>query len=273
VTTLKLQLTLEERGIIVRKHTNNPDAYDTFLRGQEALNRFTKEANIQARQSFEKAIELDPQYATAYTALGWTYYWVWFLQWSQDPRAPEQAFELAQKAITLNDSLPQAHILLGILYQWKNKQHERAIAEAERAIALDPNSAVGYFALGDILGFAGRPAEGIELVQKAMRLNPRYPAPFANTLGWSYLLTGQHEKAVAAFKDAIARNPNFVPAHANLAVTYAELGREEEAQAEAAEALRITPNFSLAVAKRMVPFKDPAVIERLATGLGKAGLK
>ena len=66
VTTLKLQLTLQEQGIIVRKHTNNLEAYDAFLRGVEYYWRFTKEANAQARQMFEKAIALDPQYAEAY---------------------------------------------------------------------------------------------------------------------------------------------------------------------------------------------------------------
>ena len=70
VTTLKLQLTLEEQGYIVRKHTDNLEAYDAFLRGQGYHVRFTKEANAQARQLFEKAIALDPQYAEAYAWLG-----------------------------------------------------------------------------------------------------------------------------------------------------------------------------------------------------------
>src|SRR4029079_13786236 len=63
VTTLRLQLTLQEQGYVVRKHTDNLEAYDAILRGQEYYWRFTKEANAQARRMFEKAIELDPQYA------------------------------------------------------------------------------------------------------------------------------------------------------------------------------------------------------------------
>ncbi len=70
VTTLKLQLTLQEQGYVVRKHTDNLEAYDAFLRGLEYHYRFTKEANAQARQLYEKAIELDPQYAEAYVSLG-----------------------------------------------------------------------------------------------------------------------------------------------------------------------------------------------------------
>src|SRR5207249_9810095 len=78
VTTLKLQLTLWEQGILVRKTTDNLEAYDYYLRGVEYVYRTTKEANAQARQMYEKAIELDPQYAVAYVALGWTYFSDWF---------------------------------------------------------------------------------------------------------------------------------------------------------------------------------------------------
>ena len=85
----------------------------------------------------------------------------------------ERAFELAQQAVTLDDSLSESHWLLGRVYVWK-KQHEQALVEAERALALDPNNADGYWNLGNILTFAGRPEEGIEVIEQGMRLNPRY---------------------------------------------------------------------------------------------------
>jgi adenylate cyclase len=74
VTTLKLQLTLEEQGWVVRKHTDNLEAYDAFLRGVEYYRRYTREANAQARQMYEKTVALDPQYAQAYAWLGVTYW-------------------------------------------------------------------------------------------------------------------------------------------------------------------------------------------------------
>src|SRR5215813_6884828 len=80
VTTLRLQLTLREQGVIVRKHTDNLEAYDAFLRGKEAFNRYTQEANVQARQLCDKAIALDPSYADAYALLGWTYWLEWELR-------------------------------------------------------------------------------------------------------------------------------------------------------------------------------------------------
>src|SRR6185369_12055687 len=86
VTTLKLQLTLQEQGVIVRKHTDNLEAYDYYLRGVEHGMRTTKEANAQARQMFEKALALDPQYAEACARLGHTYYLEWIWRWSADPQ-------------------------------------------------------------------------------------------------------------------------------------------------------------------------------------------
>jgi adenylate cyclase len=95
---------------LVRKTTDNLEAYDLFLRGLESGNRFTKEANAYARQMFEKAVVLDPQYARAYAGLGLTYFLEWFNQWSRDPQALERAFALAQQAVTLDDSLAIAHV-------------------------------------------------------------------------------------------------------------------------------------------------------------------
>ncbi len=164
------------------------------------------------------------------------------------------------------------HRLLGQVYLWK-KQYDQAIAEAERAIALDPNDADGYVYLGTILVNAGRPEKAIELTEKAMRLNPRYPPLYLQTLGVAYREAGRCEEALAPLKKVLTLNPNFGPAHLQLAPCYAELGRLEEAQAEVAEVLRVNPNASLESFKQNVPYKNPADLERFLDGLRKAGLK
>jgi adenylate cyclase len=219
VTTLKLQLTLREQGILVLKTTDNLEAYDYFLRGAESFLRFTKDANVQARQMFEKAIELDPQYAAAYTSLGWTYFLEWYYHLSPDPQTLERAFELAQRAIALDDSLPQAHGLLSLVYQQKG-QADQAIAEGERAIALNPNNADSYANQAAMRNSMGRPEEALGLVAQAVRLNPRYPAYYLTVLGWAYRLTGRYAEAVATLKEAISRNPNNLATHLALADSY-----------------------------------------------------
>jgi adenylate cyclase len=272
VTTLKLQLTLMEQGVLIRKTTDNLEAYDYHLRGSEALLRFTKEGNVQAQQMYEKALALDPQYAQAYALLSITYWGRWWNQWNQDPQTLGQAFTLAQKAVALNDSSPLAHWVLGCVYVGQ-KQLERAIAEAERAIAFDPNYANAYWLLADLKTWMGRPQEAIESIEKAMRLNPRYPPSYSMSLGFTYLVLKRYDEAIATLKQALSRNPDLAPAHWNLAVAYSELGREEEARAEAAAILRLSPNFSLEGVRRISPMKDSALTERFIDALRKAGLK
>jgi len=184
VTALRVKLTPEEQERFQRAPTDNLEAYDFFLREEEVRLRgfyeTKQELNAQARQLYEKAIELDPRYAGAYAGLGWTYFLDWFFQWNPNrAQTLERAFELEQRAVALDDSLSWAHMALGRVYVWQ-KQHEQAIVEAERALALDPNNADGYWNLGNILTFAGRPEEGIGMIEQGMRRNPRYSSTDSN---------------------------------------------------------------------------------------------
>jgi tetratricopeptide (TPR) repeat protein len=218
VTTLKLQLLVHEQGILVRKHTDNLEAYDSFLRGTEYYWRFTKEANAQARQMFDKAFELDPQYAEAYALLGWTY-WIERVLGNVDSQTLERVLALAQQALALDGSLPTAHSLLSIVYAEK-QQYDQALAEGERAIALDPNFADSYAGQAQMLIYAGRPEEALRSVEHAMRLNPRCPPSYLALVGFAYRFTGRYAEAIATLKEVIRRDPNFIYAHNNLAWSY-----------------------------------------------------
>jgi len=276
VTTLKLQLSVWEQGWIVHKHTDNLEAYDTYLRGMESLLHAVyeakREANEQARQMFERAVSLDLMYAEAHMQLGRTYFLEWLYKWNKDPiQTLERAFALAQKAVALGDSLPGPHELLVVVYVWK-KQYDQAVVEAQRVIALAPSAAEGYWRLGQALYAAGQPQEAISLIEKAMRLNPHYPAFYLLDLGTAYAVVGRCEEALAPLKKALTLNPNFMAVRLSLAVCYVELGRLEETRLEVTEVLRINSNWSLE-SVRGLPYKDSAVVERMIAALRKAGLK
>ena len=216
---LRVEVPKAEQARVRRIPTENLNAYDAVLRGMESAVHFTPEGIAQARQWFERALALDPQYAAAYARLSWTY-WMEWLWWTQDPLLLKRAGELARQALALDDSLPTAHMIMGIVYLWRDQQYEQAIAEGKHAVALDPNWADAYVGLTDILNFAGRAEEAVGLVQKAMRLNPHYPAVYSHVLGVAYNLTGQYEEAITASKEALRRNPNFLPAYTFLAGSY-----------------------------------------------------
>jgi tetratricopeptide (TPR) repeat protein len=249
VTTLRLQLALQEQGYIVRKHTDNLEAYDSFLRGLEYFNRLTKEATAQARQMFEKALALDPQYAEAYAWLGFTYYLGWIWGWSADPQTLERALALAQQAIALDDSLPIAHSLLSVVYTRK-QQHDPALAEGERAIALAPSNADSYAWQAEVLNVAGRPEEALRMVEQAMRLNPRYPSLYLIELGLAYRWTGRYAEVIATLKELISRSPTHFSAHLILADSYVwQWASQQSPDAQALEQ-------ALAAAQRALALND-----------------
>jgi adenylate cyclase len=101
-----------------------------------------------------------------------------------------------------------------------NQQYDRAIAEGERAIALDPNNADSYANQADVLNFAGRPEDALRAVAQAMRLNPRYPPFYLSELGFAYRMAGRYAEAIATLKDTLSRMPNHIPSYLQLALSY-----------------------------------------------------
>jgi adenylate cyclase len=259
VTTLKLQITLTEQGFIVRKTTDNLEAYDYYLRGRNYSVRATREAIAQARQMYERAIALDPQYAEVYAWLGGTYWLEWVWRWSVAPQTLERAFELAQKAAALDDSLPLAHSVLSLVYLHK-KQSDQALTEGERAIALDANNADSYAYQADVLNMAGRAEEALKMTERAMRLNPRYPPWYLVELGWAYRLTGRYAEAIVALKEVVSRNPDHFSGHVHLAISYLEqwtFQQNPDAQ---------TLEQALAAAQRIVALNDSSFLGHMILG-------
>jgi adenylate cyclase len=271
IRALAVKLTAAEQGQMGKAPTGNSEAYDLVLRGQDERRRTTREANIEARRLYVKAMDLDPQYARAYAGLSWTHLQSWQLLWSTDPESLERARELAERAISLDDTLVEGHSLLSQIYLWK-KEHDRAIAEAERAVALGPNNADSYETLAEVLGWAGRPEDSIRFIRQAMRLNPHYPFFYLWTLGHASYLLRRNADAVDAFNMLKQQNPNFAPAHAYLAVVLAEMGREKEARTAWAKTTQLSHGVSVASLRERLPYRRPTDLDRLLTAASRAGL-
>jgi tetratricopeptide (TPR) repeat protein len=196
---------------------------------------------------------------------------VWFGLSESPDESVKRAVELAQKALTLDDTQDSPHSLLGNIYLMK-RQYEKAIAEAQRGVALNPNGADAHAHLGMTLNFAGRRKEAIATLEKAIRLNPFPPNWYVFTLGDAYCLMQQYEDAIAAYQAVLRRDPDDRRALIGLAAAYGASGRPEEARAQAARILRIEPTFSLEYLKTL-PSKESADAELYAASLRVAGLK
>jgi adenylate cyclase len=269
---LQVKLTGGEKLSIIGKGTENLEAYQKILQAMEVVQRFTPEANIQARQLAEEAIALDPKYPVAYRVIAWSHFNEIHGGWSKNPtKSFKRAVQVAQKAVELDDTQAGAHILLGMLNLYR-RQYEKAIAAGERAVSISPNGAHynAFFAV--ILRYAGRSEESIELTKKAMRLSPIYPAWFLASLGTAYRLTGQYDEAIVALRGCLERDPENVQSYIGLIIAYSQLNRMEEAQALVPEILKRRPNFALKKYAKALFYKDPAEIERILDALSKAGL-
>jgi adenylate cyclase len=236
--------------------------------------RYNIEGNNLARRIIEEGIAMCPENPLGYMYLGAVNLLDYYLGNTKSPQETiEKGIELAQKALAMDDSIAApTHGLLSRLYSCKG-EHEKALAEGERAVALDPNGWIVLNNYGSSLLFAGRPEEAIPLLQKVIRLNPRGSVFTYFPLGHALRMTGRFEEAVSAYKKALQIAPNNFTAHIWLTCTYSMMGRESEARAEAAEVLRINPEFSVdSWAKRSL-YKDQSETDKLVNALRKAGLK
>ena len=273
LTALRVKLTEGEQARLYDKGTTNLDSFMKVLEGNSYFYNFNKDENTLARQIFDEACVLDVENSGAYAMLGWTHLMdVWY-GWSASPtESMELASQFARKALTLDDTRDYAHFLLGSIYLMA-RQHEKAITEMERAVALNPNGADAHTHLAGALIFSGRPEEAIELLRKAIRLNPIPPNWYFTFLAHAYRLMGQYEDAIKTLQKVLNCNPNDFNAQVGLAASYSMAGREDESRAVADEILRINPRFTLEHFGKITPYKDPANIERAIDALRKAGLK
>jgi tetratricopeptide (TPR) repeat protein len=158
------------------------------------------------------------------------------------------------------------------VYYSGTRQYDKALSEAERAVALNPNAFDARMIMGLILGSLGRGEESVLYSKQALRLNP-FPGVYVYfALGRAYFMTGQFEESIAICKKALKASPNFMLAHILLAECYSSLGRDVEANAAAKEVLRIDPKFNIESYAKRLEYIDKADIKREVDALRKAGL-
>ena len=273
LTALRVKLTGGEQARIHARNTNNIDAYLIFLQAVHHFRKTHQEGNIMARKLGEEAIVLDSNFADPYRLLAWTHLEdVWF-GWSKSSRESfKKAVELAEQSLALDNTNSQTVALVGHMSLLK-RQHEKAIAEGERSIAIGPNSASNYQLLATTLRFSGRAAEAIPLLKKAIRLEPYTPANIYYQLGMAYNFTGQYDEAIAVLKKALKRTPDHLLSLLGLTIAYSLADHMKEARATAAEVLSVNPKLSVAYLERKAPYKHKADLKLSMGAMRKAGLK
>jgi adenylate cyclase len=268
-----VKLTRLERERVLRKPTANLAAYELVLRGRGGVSNPTRAANEESRALFQRAIELDPNYAAAYAALGWTHYETAVSGWTEfyDDEI-KQAESLAQKALALNPATAIAYRLLGNVAVFR-RDYERALTEIDRAVALNPSDAENILERGYILLWSGKPAEAIPWIEAALRFDATDSRAMLN-LGVAKYFLGQYADAAAVLDRALAQAPGRaveIHARAALAAAYAQLGKQQDSERERNAVARLSPFFS---AERFAAqFGTPDARRDMLAGLKAAGFQ
>jgi len=274
---IELQVNLTEGDVSRITHkTENFEAWLSAITAYSFVKLSTKENVAQARELFEKAVRLDPEYGFAWSGLGAVHNVEGMFGWGESRKKSfELAVEYIDKAIKLDENLSCATALKGRLYRMQGKL-EQAISTGKKAIALGPSHDLPYSILGNTMRYAGRYEESIALMEKSMRLNPYYPAWYLSILGMNYFFLERYEEAIEIYTRLLerAQKGEYPPlyAHKDLSANYIELGKYEEASAHAEQVFKINPNFSLeGYASQISQYKNSADYERYVESLRKVG--
>jgi TolB-like protein/class 3 adenylate cyclase len=281
VKALAVELTQDESARVAQRGTGNVQAYDVLLKGWEHYLKQTPDEFKVAIADFKKAADIDPAYSRAYAALAAIHWEIYTRYWGPLLGLPRDTqFEAEQYlAKAMRDPTPLAHEVASAMLV-HSRQHEQALVEAQRAVASDPNDADGYVALAGALSFAGRPAEALEAVERAMRLNPHYPSSYAYQRGLALFGLNRLDEASLALERAIELNHDDYWSQRLLLAVYGLRGRRDDAERLAAS-IRSNEQrgrfayhdpLTIRAVSYWYPFAKTDDAKRFATGLAKAGI-
>jgi adenylate cyclase len=268
-----VQLTRFEQNRALAKPTKNLAAYELVLRGREIFSHATRESNDEAQDMFQRAIDLDPNYAAAYAALGSslveeaTSGWTEFV--ADDLKRAEA---LGQKAMSLDPSLTITYQLFAEIHSMQGN-FDLALDDTGRALEINPNDAESFSERGAMLTFAGRAKEALPWLQGALRLDPT-SAYAEYLLGMADYFLDRYGEAIEAMNRGLTANLGRtiqLIGRPVLAATYAQLNRPQDAERERTTVMRMSPFFD--TERFAGQFGTPEARAHMLDGLTKAGFR
>jgi adenylate cyclase len=268
-----VKLTRFEQERALAKPTESLAAYEYLLRGRDLVLPATRDKNDEARKMFQRAIDLDPNYAAAYAALGGSYYDAVVSGWTEfiDDEL-KRAEMFANKALALDPATTSALVLLAEINRFKGR-YDLALTQIDRAFEINPNNAEGYSVRGIILVFSGKEAEAVPWLEGALRFD-RADARAAMDLGIADYLLGRYSEAVDALDRALISNPGRMiqlMTHPVLAAAYAQMGRDQDAEGQRAMLAHLWPFFD--ADHFASQFGTQQARDHMLEGLKKAGFR
>ena len=255
------------------KPTANLDAYDLYLRAWALYGSMNRSTIRNAIELLKAAIALDPTYAQA-KALAAICHGDLVQQRWDDPGDFAASHRLAKEALAVARDDPIALAFASQIVAYISKDYETALAAADQALAICPNSFVVSSRCGWVKLYVGQAGEAVDCFLRAIRLSPLDPYTFNAPVGMAAarLMEGKPEEAERWARQALQRNATFAAAHRVLIFALVEQARVEEAREALRKMLIVSPDYTLSHFRRLAPFSDRAFNERFAESLRTAGL-
>ena len=267
---LAIRVTEFEQRRAQAKPTGSFDAYDCLLRARPALQRPTRGGIVEARTLLRRAIELDPNYAAAHSALGETFHVAISMGWAESPEDYWKRVERhANDALRLDESDVRARVLLARSYIAYNR-YEEAQAQIDKAVAINPNDADALAGRGNVLVWSGRTDDAIESLELAQRIDPELNAFDRFALSLAYYLKGRYLNCIEQAELNQRKNADARFNQVILAAAYAQVNRKDDAARVVENIRRTDPTFEATTFGNK--FLNPQDLAKLREGLRKAGL-
>ncbi len=244
---VQVELTAGEQARLWAGGTNNLEAWECVVRGDELMSRHGRGDNEEARRLAERALSLDRDYANAWILAGLTHYEDALWEWSSSrEKSISTALEAANRAIELQELNPDSYALLAWL-KCELSEFDEAVEVARKAVSLSPNYAANAAMVASVLGRAGEYQEADQQIRRAIRLSPVYPAWYLHVLGCNCFALARDEDAVSAYRACVTNidpDSSFMTiVRVWLAICLASAGNETEAKTVVEEIIRQDPNF------------------------------
>jgi TolB-like protein len=258
-----------------RKPTGNLSAYDNYLRAMPHLQRGTREAINEALPLLYKAMQLDPEFASAYAMAAWCHFWRKINGWMIDrPQEIAEGVRLARLAVELGKDDAVALTRGGHALAHLAGELDGGIALIDKALVLNPNLAAAWFLGGFLRTVRGDPDAAIEFLARAMRFSPLDPEMFRMQAGMalSHLFAGRFDMASFWAEQSFREAPTFLAVVAIIAASHAIAGRTEQARTAVEHLRKLDPTFRISALEGWIPIRRPEHLAQFTTGLRMAGL-
>ena len=247
VDNLKIKLLGEERAKLVKRHTENLEAYNLYVKGRYFLDKGTEEDMEKSLDYFQQAIEEDPSYAPAYVGKADCYILLADFGYLSSKEAYPKLRAAAEKALEMDDTLAGAYASLGYVkyrYDWDWAGAEK---DFKRALDLDPNYGYAHLSYSLYLSDMGRHDEAIKEAKRGLESDP-LSLDFNNALGWILYLARRYDHEIEQFQNLLEIDQNYWVAYNNLARAYAGKGMYKKAIVEAQKAIELSGRNMMAIA-------------------------